>query len=237
VTGLGGLFKKEQKVLDDAFNHIDEIRDGVPVNAVHFEALANEYAVFLEEQQQILEISDKASVGIFHEQQNKKEQIDGLKNELHQVMETQRNQVKTQHEKKVRVQTFGNFEVFVDGKPLNFARSKTKEMLAYLVMRRGARCNNNELVSVLWENKPDSPALQSQYRHLVSDLTKVLKSVGAEDILIKQRGFLAVVPEKLSCDLYDFSAADNNTANNYMGEFMTQYSWAEFINARLDRIK
>ncbi|MCL2662880.1 MAG: hypothetical protein FWE83_06050 [Oscillospiraceae bacterium] len=233
---MGGLFSKEQKILDDALSHVGEIKNGLPVNAGHFEALVNEYALFLEEQQQILEISDKASVGLLHEQKNKAVQIDGLKSELHQVMENLHNSVKTSQEKKVYVQTFGNFEVFVDGRPLRFARTKTKELFAYLVMRRGARCNNNEIVAAIWENKPDSPTLQSQYRHLVSDLTKTLKSVNAEDVLIKQRGSLAIIPEKLSCDLYDFFTADTDAVSNYMGEFMTQYSWAEFINARLDKM-
>ena len=223
-------------MLSDALTHIGEIRNGLPVNAVHFETLANEYAVFLEEQQQILEISDKASVGLLHEQKNKKEQIDELKNELNDAMEYSKHPDKLPPGVKVRVQTFGNFEVFVDGKPLRFARSKSKELFAYLVMRRGARCNNNEIVAVLWESKPDSPALQSQYRHLVSDLTKALKSVDAEDVLFKQRGFLAVIPEKISCDLYDFCDADTNAAKSYFGEFMMQYSWAEFTNACLDEM-
>ena len=39
---------------------------------------------------------------------------------------------------RVRVQTFGNFEVFVGGRPLAFTRLKTKELLAYLINRRGA---------------------------------------------------------------------------------------------------
>ena len=233
---MGGLFYKEQKILDDALNHVGEIRNGLPVNAFHFEKLANEYAVFLEEQQQILEISDKASVGLLHEKKSKIEQIDGLKKELQSALDYSKHPDKLPPGIKVRVQTFGNFEVFVDGKPLRFARSKTKELFAYLVMRRGARCNNNEIVAVLWENKPDSPALQSQYRHLVSDLTKALKSADAEDVLFKQRGFLAIVPEKLSCDLYDFYATEANGANSYMGEFMMQYSWAEFTNACLDEI-
>ena len=138
--------------------------------------------------------------------------------------------------KRLRVQTFGNFEVFIDEKPLTFKRSKTKEMFAYLVMRRGARCSNREIVAVLWEDKPDSVALQSQYRHLVQDLTNSLKSVDAGNILIKQRGFLAVNTESFSCDLYDFCAADLNAVNNYMGEFMTQYSWAELTNAYLNQI-
>jgi len=127
------------------------------------------------------------------------------------------------------VQTFGNFEVFADGKPVCFARSKTKELFAYLVHQKGALCSNNEIVAVLWENMSDSESLQSHLRHLVADLLKTLKAVGAEDVLFKKRGALSVIPEKFTCDMYDFCAGKN--VNNYRGEFMTQYSWAEFKNA------
>jgi len=136
----------------------------------------------------------------------------------------------------IRVQTFGNFEVYASGKPLNFLRTKSKELFAYLIMRKGAYCSNNEIIAVIWEDKPNTPALQNQYRHLVLDLTKTLRNVGAEDILAKQRGLLAVLPDKISCDLYDFLAADNDAVNNYTGEFMAQYSWAEFTNAYLDKM-
>jgi len=139
--------------------------------------------------------------------------------------------------KRVRVQTFGNFEVFVDEKPLSFSRSKTKELFAYLVMRRGARCNNNEIIATIWEDKQDSPALQNQYRHLVFDLKKALNSVKAEDVLVRQRGFLAVVPDNFSCDMYDFCDANTDSVNSYMGEFMAQYAWAEFTNAYLEKIR
>ena len=39
---------------------------------------------------------------------------------------------------RLRVQTFGNFEVFYDGKPVHFRRRRTKELFAYLIDRRGA---------------------------------------------------------------------------------------------------
>jgi len=136
-------------------------------------------------------------------------------------------------DKKIRIQTFGNFEVFADDIPLRFSRSKTKELIAYLVMRNGASCSNNEIVAVLWESRPDSTALQNQFRHLVFDLRKTLKAIGAENILIRRRGVLAIVPEKVSCDLYDFFAGDTIAVNKFMGEFMAQYSWAEFNNAYL----
>jgi len=139
--------------------------------------------------------------------------------------------------KKLRIQTFGNFEVFANDVPLTFARTKSKELLAYLVMRNGARCSNNEIVAVLWENKPDSTALQNQYRHLVLDLKKSLQSVGAGDILIKQRGAMAILPDKIACDLYDYYKGDIHAVNNYRGEFMAQYSWAELSNAYLENRK
>jgi len=143
--------------------------------------------------------------------------------------------VSTIPEKRIRMQTFGNFEIYVDDKPLSFSRTKTKELLAYLVMRRGAVCTNSEIIAVIWENKTDSSSLQNQYRHLIHDLTKTLRSVDAEDILMKKRGMIAVLPEMISCDLYDFLAADSAAVNNYMGEFMAQYSWAEFTNAYLEK--
>jgi len=137
---------------------------------------------------------------------------------------------------RIYIQTFGNFEVYIRGKPISFSRTKTKELLAYLVMRNGASCSNNEIVAVLWENRHDSPALQSQFRHLVMDLRKTLKMFDTGDVLIKKRGSLAIIPEKISCDLYDFYNADTAAVNKYMGEFMAQYSWAEFNNAYLAKM-
>jgi len=154
-----------------------------------------------------------------------------------EALEHLHHPVKQFPEKRIRVQTFGNFEVFMDDKPLHFSRSKTKELLAYLVLRRGALCNNNEVVAIIWEDRPDSPALQNQYRHLVLDLVNSLKSVGAEGMLVKQRGYLGIVPDMLSCDLYDFCDANADPVNSYLGEFMAQYGWAEFTNAYLEKIR
>jgi len=137
---------------------------------------------------------------------------------------------------RIRIQTFGNFEVFADNRPLKFMRVKTKEMLAYLIMRKGTMCGNNEIIATIWEDKPNTAALQNQYRHLVLDLTKTLRNINAEEIILKQRGALAIIPDRISCDLYDFLAADTDAVNDYTGEFMAQYSWAEFTNAYLDKM-
>ena len=74
----------------------------------------------------------------------------------------------------VKVQCFGNFEVFVGGRPLSFKRSKSKELLAYLVDRNGATCTNGEMLAVLWEDKPDTASLHSHLRNLIFDLSHTL---------------------------------------------------------------
>ena len=46
--------------------------------------------------------------------------------------------------RRICVQTFGGFEVYVDGTALSFGRAKAKELLAYLVDRRGAGVTTRE---------------------------------------------------------------------------------------------
>lgn len=137
--------------------------------------------------------------------------------------------------RRVRVQTFGNFEIFVDGSPLHFKLSKTKELLAYLVDRRGAAVNTGELCAVLWEQKPDSLSVRSHLRTLVSDLNRALSAAGVRDILVKSRNSFAVDCDKIDCDLYRFLSQDPDAINAYMGEYMMQYSWSEMTLGALER--
>ncbi|MCL2801104.1 MAG: response regulator [Treponema sp.] len=124
-------------------------------------------------------------------------------------------------------QTFGNFEVFSYGKALKFDYSKTKELLAYLINRKGAAVNMNELCAVLWENESDSDNLKAYLRKLISDLIGKLKAAGINDIIIKQRNSIAIVSDKIICDSYEFMKGDPACVNAYAGEYMSQYSWAE----------
>ena len=127
----------------------------------------------------------------------------------------------------VRVQCFGNFEVFANGKPLELYYSKSKELFAYLVDRRGAACNTAELCAVLWEDEPDSPVVRKRLRKLISDLTHSLDDAGAGDVFLKRRNSFAVAVDKIDCDFYGMLHMDMDAINTYNGEYMTQYSWAE----------
>lgn len=45
----------------------------------------------------------------------------------------------------LRVQCFGNFDVYYKGNPLIFKRSRSKELFAYLIHRRGTACSQENL--------------------------------------------------------------------------------------------
>ena len=102
------------------------------------------------------------------------------------------------------VHTFGNFEAFWKGRPLDWERDKAKELLAYLVDRRGAAVSSAEIALVLLGDDAKVRNVQT----IISSLRKTLNSVGAGDVLIKRRNRTAIDVSKIQCDMYDFLDGD-----------------------------
>ncbi len=134
---------------------------------------------------------------------------------------------------KLCVRCFGNFDVFFHDRPLVFRRSKTKELLAYLVDREGAACTAEEIINALWEESGDVKNLKSYLRALTKDLRDTLASVGMEAALIREHNQWAIRKKLLDCDYYRLLEGDVEAASDYHGEYMNQYSWAEQTAARL----
>lgn len=130
--------------------------------------------------------------------------------------------------KRISVSCFGNFEVYFDGIPARFKYSKTKELFAYIVDRKGALCSNGEIIAALFDNDDHSAYLRS----LRKDLVDTFAEKGLSDVLIQQRGRIGIIPSKIQCDYYDWCNGKTE-GNAYMGEYMTQYSWAESTNGML----
>ncbi len=158
------------------------------------------------------------------------------KSQIQNALEQLRYPIKPKEAKRVQIQTFGNFEVFADNKPIVFKRAKSKELLAYLIDRRGASISKRELAAILFEDDY-SKSKQSYIQTLTVELMNALKLVDAQDILIKQFNGLAVDTSKIDCDCYRFLAGETRAINEYNGEYMTQYSWALFTLANLDEQK
>ncbi|WP_312942607.1 response regulator [Oscillibacter sp.] len=151
---------------------------------------------------------------------------------IREELENLRNPI-PEEKQRIRVQTFGNFEIFVDGEPLKFRRSRTKELLAYLVDRRGAGLTMAELAAVLYENQQYGRSLQNQLRVHISDLLKTLQRAGIPGMVVKRRNFIAVDISQFDCDYYRFLNGDVSAMNTFVGEYMANYSWAEFTAGRV----
>lgn len=132
---------------------------------------------------------------------------------------------------RVRFYTFGNFEVFIDEQPVRFKYDLTKEMLAYLVDRNGAYCTNGEIMALLWGDKQHASYLSN----LKKDLLDRFREKGCQDVIDSGWNKIRIVTGKADCDFYDWRAGKMYAINQYHGEYMTQYSWAEFTNAELQK--
>ena len=131
------------------------------------------------------------------------------------------------------VQCFGPFDVFWKGEPLLFQRRRTKELLAFLVDRKGTACTAEEIAAALWEDEQDLGKAKHQIRNLVNDLRTTLRKIGMEDLLIRKSGVLAIRAEQIDCDYYRLLSGNSDALNAYHGEYMTQYSWAELTSGKL----
>ncbi len=132
----------------------------------------------------------------------------------------------------LRLRTFGNFEAFNGANPLHFRYSRTLELLAYLTDRNGAFCTNGEIEGALWE---DLPPTESYLRQLRKDLIDTLEAAGYDGVIEQRRAAMRLVPEKVTCDYFDFLAGDPAAHAVYRGDYMSQYSWAEQTNGWLTR--
>lgn len=133
--------------------------------------------------------------------------------------------IKGKIESKLRVQCFGSFAVFNGDAPVVFSKTKTLELLAYLVFKRGAMVTMGELISVLWEDKPVTASNSSYLRQIISELRQKMKEISAEDIIIKKRNEICIDISKIECDWYDH-VDGIRTVKRSVG-FMEQYPWAE----------
>ena len=129
----------------------------------------------------------------------------------------------------IEVKTFGNFEVFVDGKAIIWHRQKAKELFAFLIDKQGASVTNSEIALALWETDKNVRSVAT----IISSLRITLKEYGIESVLVRSRNSTSVDTSQLKCDVYDLYNGSKEARNLYNGEYMANYSWAEYTNAHL----
>ena len=148
-------------------------------------------------------------------------------------LEDLKNPIMPLHNERLLIRCFGNFEVFVNGKILEFEKKKTKEMLAYLVDRRGSSVTTGELRSILWSDAASDENTRSYLSKTKKDLLMTLKKADIQDVFIQTRGKYAIDVSKVACDYYDYLDDKPEGVRAYNGEYMAQYSWGEVKNVIL----
>ena len=135
---------------------------------------------------------------------------------------------------KLQINVFGNFEAYFNGNPLKFKYTKAKELLAYLVDRKGALCTTSELIAVLFE---DDEGHETYFKSIRKDLIVTLSEVGCSEAINVQHGKLGINKDNVYCSYFDLLDGKVKLEDVYRGEYMTQYSFSEYTNANLHNKK
>lgn len=134
---------------------------------------------------------------------------------------------------KLEVHCFGRFEVFWNGRPLKFGRNGSKELLAYLIDHRGELVSMDEIAYALCEDIGDVTRAKIHIRVFLCDLNHTLDRIGMGEVLVRKRGEAAICRDMLDCDYYRLLDGEPEASRRFRGEYMTQYSWAEYTEGEL----
>ncbi len=135
----------------------------------------------------------------------------------------------------LEAKTFGNFTLIYDNKVVKFSRSKSNELMGYLIYKNGSSVNSKELLAVLWGDSADSSRYGSNLRNLVVDVKHTFSDLEINNFFITEYNSFRINPEAIKCDYYDFLAGDPKAVKSFTGEFMNQYSWAEEVVGFLEK--
>lgn len=130
---------------------------------------------------------------------------------------------------KLKVVTFGIFKVFdKNGEMLNFTRTLSKEILAYLIDQAGFPITSKDIAKDVLEEQVFDDRVSKRVSKLVNLLIEDLNNAGFHDVIIKQNRQIQINKDALDCDLYRTLDGDVEALNSFHGEYMLEYSWAEF---------
>ncbi|MCR4797528.1 MAG: hypothetical protein K5853_03670, partial [Lachnospiraceae bacterium] len=84
-----------------------------------------------------------------------------------------------------------------------------------------------------WSEDDDEGSHISYLKKMRGDIISTFEEAGCDEVIVRQRGRMGILPEAIDCDYFDFLKGDEAARQSYAGEYMVQYSWAEFTNGAL----
>lgn len=144
------------------------------------------------------------------------------------------------------IQCFGDFEVFLNGEALVWKNSKAKEILAFLIHKKGVPVDWEKIAAAVWPDY-DTIKAQTNFHATTYLLRKRLAEAGISQIMESGRGNYRIMTDRLNCDLYqleeliqsylvkrkeDFNLLEQFRQRGYMEA--SGYAWAQPRAAELD---
>jgi two-component system, LytTR family, response regulator len=133
---------------------------------------------------------------------------------------------------KIFAKTFGPFDLFVNQSPVRFSSSKSKELLALLVVYRGSMLTMDDCIGHLWPEK-DLDLAKLLYRDAIWRLRKSLKEAGLLFLVNFARGSSSLCVDCLDCDYWSYLKKKDG---NYHGSFLPGYDWSMEYQDELDAL-
>lgn len=129
---------------------------------------------------------------------------------------------------KLEVRCFGRFDVIANGASVEFKRSKCKEVMAYMIDKRGGEVPEDEFRFLLWTEEEDTEKKRRYVRNIMSEIRSALKEHGADNIILNNgKGSYRINREAISCDYYDYLDGKRSFPKEELQAYMEQYDWAE----------
>lgn len=133
----------------------------------------------------------------------------------------------------IYIQTFGFFDIFVNGRPIAFRSAKEKEFMALLVDRRGGTVSTGEGITVLYEACPRNKNEQDRYRKLIQRARQTLERYGVADLIVEDNHVRSLNRNIVTCDYFEFLDGNEKYQRMFAGSYLSDYSWAEATVALL----
>ncbi len=137
--------------------------------------------------------------------------------------------------RQLEAKTFGNFTMLYENQVVKYSRTKSEELMAYLIYKKGSSAKTKELISVLWGDHADSARYGSSLRNLIVDIKHTMNELEIQDFFIAEYNNFRINPEVIKCDYYDFLEGNSAAIKSFAGEFMSQYSWSEEVVGFLEQ--
>ena len=110
---------------------------------------------------------------------------------------------------------------------MEFPREKYKELFAYLIDRKGTLCTSDMIIGNLWRDMPADNSHKSKMRVTINSMVNAFTKAGIDNVIIRKRNGVAVNINSVDCDYYRWLDGDPYALRQFIGEYMTQYEFAE----------